>query len=113
MAYISLDSEQIKKAHKKHKYTTDQVLRLEQCMDPKTGPLFFMKEFMMIQHPTKGSMVYHPWGYQKRLIETYHNYRFSISLMPRQSGKSTSAALPAPIRLEQSKTVTKAATMKS
>jgi hypothetical protein len=51
-----------------------------------------MDNFFMIQHPTKGSMVYHPWGYQKRLIETYHNYRFSISLMPRQSGKSTSAA---------------------
>ena len=46
----------------------------------------------MIQHPTKGSMVYHPWEYQERLIETYHKYRFSISLMPRQSGKSTSAA---------------------
>jgi hypothetical protein len=51
-----------------------------------------MDNFFMIQHPTKGSMVYHPWPYQKRLIETYHNYRFSISLMPRQSGKSTSAA---------------------
>jgi hypothetical protein len=46
----------------------------------------------MIQHPTKGSLVYHPWPYQERLIETYHKYRFSISLMPRQSGKSTSAA---------------------
>jgi hypothetical protein len=51
-----------------------------------------MDNFFMIQHPTKGSMVYHPWPYQKRLIETYHEYRFSISLMPRQSGKSTSAA---------------------
>jgi hypothetical protein len=37
-------------------------------------------------------MNYHPWKYQERLIETYHKYRFSISLMPRQSGKSTSAA---------------------
>jgi len=36
--------------------------------------------------------MYHPWEYQERLIETYHNYRFSISLMPRQTGKSTSAA---------------------
>jgi hypothetical protein len=37
-------------------------------------------------------MLYHPWKYQERLIETYHNYRYSISLMPRQTGKSTSAA---------------------
>jgi hypothetical protein len=32
-------------------------------------------------------MVYHPYEYQQRLIHTYHNYRFSISLMPRQTGK--------------------------
>ncbi len=62
------------------------------CCDPETGYLYFMDNFFMIQHPTKGSMVYHPWEYQKRLINTYHNYRYSISLMPRQSGKSTSAA---------------------
>ena len=62
------------------------------CCDPVTGYLYFMDNFFYIQHPTKGNMVYHPWDYQKRLINTYHNYRFSISLMPRQTGKSTSAA---------------------
>jgi hypothetical protein len=51
-----------------------------------------MDNFFMIQHPTKGSMNYHPWEFQKRLIDNYHRYRYSISLMPRQSGKSTSAA---------------------
>ena len=43
MAYVSLDSAQIKRANKKHKYTKEQVLQLEKCMDPKTGPLFFME----------------------------------------------------------------------
>ena len=62
------------------------------CCDPVTGYLYFMDNFFYIQHPTRGSMLYHPWDYQKRLIHTYHNYRYSISLMPRQSGKSTSAA---------------------
>jgi hypothetical protein len=37
-------------------------------------------------------MLYHPFEYQKRLINNYHQNRFSISLMPRQTGKSTSAA---------------------
>ena len=37
-------------------------------------------------------MLYEPFDYQKRLIHTYHNYRYSIALMPRQTGKSTSAA---------------------
>ena len=45
MAYVSLDSEQIKKANKKHKYTKDQVLQLEKCMDEKNGPLFFYGNF--------------------------------------------------------------------
>lgn len=62
------------------------------CCDPVNGYLYFMDNFFMIQHPTKGAINYHPWDYQKRLIHTYHNYRYSISLMPRQSGKSTSAA---------------------
>ena len=62
------------------------------CCDPVTGYLYFMDNFFYIQHPTKGSMLYHPYEYQARLIDTYHNYRYSIALMPRQSGKTTSAA---------------------
>jgi hypothetical protein len=62
------------------------------CSDPNTGYLYFMDNFFYIQHPTRGSMLYHPWDFQEKLIETYHNYRFSISLMARQTGKSTSAA---------------------
>ena len=69
MAYVSLDSEQIKKAHKKHKYTAEQVLQLEKCMDLKTGPLYFMENFVKIQHPTKGSMPFKPFDYQKRFKE--------------------------------------------
>ena len=83
----------VKDPYVKTKFKDDKELDdFIKCCDPDTGHLYFMDNFFMIQHPTKGSMVYHPWGYQKRLIETYHQYRFSISLMPRQSGKSTSAA---------------------
>ena len=60
--------------------------------DPVTGTIYFMDNFFYIQHPTRGKMLYHPFEYQRKLIETYHNYRYSISLMPRQTGKSTSAA---------------------
>ena len=92
MAYVSLDSEQIKKAHKKHKYTAEQVLQLEKCMDLKTGPLYFMENFVKIQHPTKGSMAFKPYDYQKRLIESYNDHRFSIAMLPRQTGKTTCAS---------------------
>ena len=83
----------VKNPYTKTVFKTDKELQdFVKCCDPNTGYLYFMDNFFMIQHPTKGSMVYHPWDYQKRLIETYHKYRYSISLMPRQSGKSTSAA---------------------
>ena len=83
----------VKNPYTKTKFKNDKELQdFIKCCDPDTGYLYFMDNFFIIQHPTKGSMVYHPYGYQKRLIETYHNYRYSISLMPRQSGKSTSAA---------------------
>jgi hypothetical protein len=83
----------VKTPYVKTKFATQKQLDdFIKCCDPKTGYLYFMDNFFYIQHPTKGSLVYHPWSYQERLIRTYHNYRFSISLMPRQSGKSTSAA---------------------
>jgi len=83
----------VKTPYKKTVFKTDKDLQdFIKCCDPDTGYLYFMDNFFYIQHPTKGSLVYHPYPYQKRLIETYHNYRYSISLMPRQSGKSTSAA---------------------
>jgi hypothetical protein len=73
-------------------YTDEQIREFAACADPKTGPMYFLDHFFYIQHPTRGRMLYHPYEYQKRLIETYHNYRFSISMLPRQTGKSTSAA---------------------
>ena len=83
----------VKNPYIKTKFKNDKELQdFIKCCDPKTGYLYFMDNFFYIQHPTKGSMLYHPWPFQERLIETYHNFRYSISLMPRQSGKSTSAA---------------------
>jgi len=82
----------VKAPHRKEIYTDQELQEFALCADPVTGPLYFMDHFFFIQHPTRGKMLYHPFDYQKRLIKTYHDYRFSISLMPRQTGKSTSAA---------------------
>lgn len=83
----------IKTPYTKTSFANDQQLEdFIKCSNPATGYLYFMDNFFMIQHPTRGAMNYHPWDFQERLIETYHKYRFSISLMPRQTGKSTSAA---------------------
>lgn len=64
----------------------------KKCCDPVNGYLYFLDNFFQIQHPTKGAITYHPYDYQRRLVKTYHDYRFTIALMPRQTGKTTSAA---------------------
>lgn len=88
----SLETVLVKRPHKREKFTEEQIREFMKCADPVTGPAYFMSHYFYIQHPTKGRLLYQPFEYQERLIETYHNYRFSISLMPRQTGKSTSAA---------------------
>lgn len=56
-------------------------------MDPDDGPMYYMKNFMKIQHPTKGTMQFDPFEYQYGLVETYHKYRNSIAMIGRQLGK--------------------------
>jgi hypothetical protein len=88
----SLEGVLVKAPHRRHPYTDEQIQEFVLCADPDTGPHYFMSHFFYIQHPLHGKMLYQPYEFQDRLIETYHNYRFSISMMPRQTGKSTSAA---------------------
>ena len=82
----------VKAPYRTTPFTDYQLEEFVKCADPDYGPEYFMSNYFYIQHPVKGKMLYHPYDYQKRLIHTYHNYRFSISMMPRQTGKSTSAA---------------------
>jgi len=88
----SLDGVLIKSPHKKEEYTENQIREFAACADPVTGADYFMRNFFFIQHPVQGKLQYKPWEFQERLIQTYHENRFSISMMPRQTGKSTSAA---------------------
>jgi hypothetical protein len=88
----TLESVLVKKAHTPTIFSEQQIEEFMLCADPVTGPAYFLDNFFYIQHPTRGRMLLHPFEYQLRLIDTYHNNRFSISLMPRQTGKSTVAA---------------------
>jgi hypothetical protein len=88
----STDLSLIKTAHKKTSFTQEEIDDFRASADPVTGPDFFLSNFFYIQHPVQGRIKYQPFDYQRRLTNVYHNYRFSISLMPRQTGKSTTAA---------------------
>jgi len=89
----SLDGVLTKKAHTKDTYTEQQIQDLVKCMDPSDGYLYFAKNFAYIQHPVKGKLLFEPFDYQERLLDSYHNYRFNINMLPRQTGKTTCAAV--------------------
>ena len=72
--------------------SSHQITEIIKCCDPDTGYKHFLENYFYIQHPTRGQLLYKPYSFQNGLIENYHNHRFSISMMARQTGKTTSAA---------------------
>ena len=89
----SLDGVLTKKANQRETFTEEQIQDLMACMDNENGYLFFAEKFSYIQHPVKGKLLFEPFTYQCRLLESYHNYRFNINMLPRQTGKTTCAAI--------------------
>jgi len=89
----SLDGVLTKKANTQESYTEQQIQDLMLCMDPDEGYLHFARHFAFIQHPVRGKLLFDPYEYQLRLMHSYHNYRFNINMMPRQTGKTTCAAI--------------------
>jgi len=88
----SLDGNLVKRAHVKESYTDEQLLELAKCADYDTGADYFLNNYFWIQHPRRGRIEYKAYDYQTRLLNSYHTHRFSVNLMPRQTGKTTTAA---------------------
>ena len=89
----SLDGVLIKKANKQETFSEEQVQDLMKCMDQKDGYDYFARNFATIQHPVRGKLLFDPYEYQTRLLQSYHNHRFNINMLPRQTGKTTCAAI--------------------
>jgi hypothetical protein len=92
MASKSLDGVLIKKANRQETFTEKHIQDLMLCADPDIGYVHFAKNFFYIQHPVRGKLLFDPFDYQERLLHSYHDHRFNINMLPRQSGKTTCAA---------------------
>jgi hypothetical protein len=88
----SLDGVIIKRANRQERFTEKHIEELSKCMDPNEGYLYFVKNFFFIQHAVRGKIPFDPFEYQIKLMQSYHVNRFTVSLLPRQSGKTTCAA---------------------
>jgi hypothetical protein len=91
MSSKNLDGKLVKTAHSRIRYSDQDVEDLLACTDPVTGPQYFLKNFFYIQHPVEGKMTYAAFDYQEGLLESYHTHRFSVNMLGRQMGKTTTA----------------------
>lgn len=83
------DTKLTKTAYKKENFSKEELTELALCAkDPK----YFLINHCYIQHPTRGRMRFLLYDYQEDLVDVYHNNRYSISMLARQTGKSTCAA---------------------
>ena len=83
-AYLS--NPNLKKIGVDIEFTQDQIQEYIKCAQ---DPIYFVKNYIKIVHVDKGLIPLDLYAYQERMINTFHNNRFVITNMPRQSGKST------------------------
>ncbi len=78
-----LEGNPVKKAHVSDEYTKETLAELDKCSDPVNGHMYFITNYGSIKHPSRGQIIYKPFNYQHKLLDVYHNYRFSISMCGR------------------------------
>ena len=74
------------KANTKQEYTEDQIREIAKCMD---DPVYFIQNYIKIVNIDEGLVPFNMYKFQEKMVHTFHNNRFSICKLPRQSGKST------------------------
>jgi hypothetical protein len=85
-AEIYLGNPLLKKANTAIEFTQDQILEFVKC---KEDPVYFAKNYVQIVTLDYGLQLFSPYDFQEKLIKNFHEHRFNICKMPRQTGKST------------------------
>ena len=88
MDEVYLGNPLLKKANVKQEFTKDQILEFVAC---KNDPVYFAKQHVKIVSLDEGLVPFQPYDFQEKLIRNFHDHRFNICKMPRQTGKSTTS----------------------
>lgn len=89
-------SSRVKRAYQQENLTVEQVEEFRRCMygyfDPSenrflTGPVYFARKYVRIQHPKRGDLPFVMYDYQEEMINAYLNNNKTIVLASRQVGK--------------------------
>jgi len=66
------------------------MVELEKCAN---DPIYFIKTYVKIQHPVRGTVPFELYEYQEEMIDIIHNNKDVLLLASRQLGKTTVAAI--------------------
>ena len=83
---IYLGNPNLKKANTPLEFTKEQIKEYIKC---KQDPVYFAENYVKIVSLDEGLVPFDMYKFQKKLIRNFHNHRFNICKMPRQTGKST------------------------
>ena len=86
MSDVYLGNPLLKKANTPIEFTQEQILEFVKC---KQDPVYFAKNYVKIVTLDKGLQPFQLYPFQEKLVNNFHNHRFNICKMPRQTGKST------------------------
>jgi len=83
---VYLGNPLLKKANTKQEFTQEQVAEFIKCAE---DPIYFARNYVQIVTLDKGLQPFKMYPFQEKLVNNFHNHRFNICKMPRQTGKST------------------------
>ena len=86
MSEIYLGNPNLKKANTQIEFTKENVAEYLKCKD---DPVYFAMNYVKIVTLDEGLKSFTPYDFQEKLINNFHDNRFNICKMPRQTGKST------------------------
>ena len=86
MSDVYLGNPLLKKANTKIEFTEEQVIEFVKCAQ---DPVYFAKNYVQIVTLDKGLQPFKLYDFQEKLVNRFHENRFNICKMPRQTGKST------------------------
>ena len=81
-----LGNPNLKKGHTKSRFTKERVEEVLKCLD---DPKYFISTYLKIVTIDKGLVPFEMYPFQEKMVQTFHENRFTICKLPRQSGKST------------------------
>ena len=83
---VYLGNPNLKKANTRTEFSAKQVQEFIKC---KKDPIYFARNYIKIVSLDEGLVHFKMWDFQEELIKNFHENRFNICKMPRQTGKST------------------------